>query len=351
MMKQQFWQALTLGVVALLPLSSQASRLITDQIGRQVTLPDEVDRVVVLQHQTLNLLVQMNATDKIVGVMANWKQQLGDGYARLAPELNHKASLGVHTHVDPEKLLALNPQVVFVTNYAPQEMIDKISSLGIPVVAISLRHDAAGEKAKMNPTMNDEEQAYDRGLREGIALIGEIVNKQPEAKALINAVDQGRRRVSDRLNTLPAEKRVRAYMANAELTTSGSGKYTGLMMAHAGAVNVAAATIQGFKTVAMEQVIAWNPQVIFVQDRYPSVVNEIKTGAQWQTIDAVKNHRVYLMPDYAKAWGYPMPEAMGIGELWMAKKLYPEKFKDVDMRKVANDWYQRFYRTTWQGND
>lgn len=55
-MKQQFWQALTLGVVALLPLS-QASRLITDQIGRQVTLPDEVDRVVVLQHQTLNLLV------------------------------------------------------------------------------------------------------------------------------------------------------------------------------------------------------------------------------------------------------------------------------------------------------
>lgn len=49
-MKQQFWQALTLGVVALLPLSSQASRLITDQIGRQVTLPDEVDRVVVLQH-------------------------------------------------------------------------------------------------------------------------------------------------------------------------------------------------------------------------------------------------------------------------------------------------------------
>ncbi len=59
-----------------------------------VTVPDTVDRVVVLQHQTLNLLVQMNATDKIVGVMANWKQQLGDGYARLAPELAQKASLG-----------------------------------------------------------------------------------------------------------------------------------------------------------------------------------------------------------------------------------------------------------------
>lgn len=84
-MKQRFWQAVAFSVLIFLPLSSQASRQITDQIGRTVTLPDKVDRVVVLQHQTLNLLVQMNATDKIVGVMANWKQQLGEGYGRLAP--------------------------------------------------------------------------------------------------------------------------------------------------------------------------------------------------------------------------------------------------------------------------
>ena len=348
---KRFWQACTLGLLILLPLSSQASRQITDQTGRQVTIPDRVDRIVVLQHQTLNLLVQMNATDKIVGVMANWKQQLGDSYARLAPELNQKATLGDLTHVDPEKLVALHPQVVFVTNYAPQEMIDSITALGIPVVAISLRHDEPGEKAKMNPSIRGEEMAYDKGLREGITLIGEIVNKPAEAKALITATDQGRKIVSDRLKDVPAEKRIRAYMANPELTTYGSGKYTGLMMLHAGAVNVAAATVKGFKTVSMEQIIAWDPQVIFVQARYPSVVNEINSSPQWQAIDAVKNHRVWLMPDYAKAWGYPMPEAMGIGELWMAKKLYPQKFQDVDMNKLANKWYQRFYRTAYQGTE
>lgn len=348
---KRFWQACTLGLLILLPLSSQASRQITDQTGRQVTIPDRVDRIVVLQHQTLNLLVQMNATDKIVGVMANWKQQLGDSYARLAPELNQKATLGDLTHVDPEKLVELHPHVVFVTNYAPQEMIDSITALGIPVVAISLRHDEPGEKAKMNPSIRDEEMAYDKGLREGITLIGEIINKPAEAKALITATDEGRKIVSDRLKDVPAEKRIRAYMANPELTTYGSGKYTGLMMLHAGAVNVAAATVKGFKTVSMEQVIAWDPQVIFVQDRYPSVVNEINSSPQWQAIDAVKNHRVWLMPDYAKAWGYPMPEAMGIGELWMAKKLYPQKFQDVDMNKLANKWYQRFYRTAYQGTE
>jgi iron complex transport system substrate-binding protein len=332
-------------LLTLSAFSSQASRVVIDQLGRHVTLPDRVDRVVVLQHQTLNLLVQLNATDKIVGILANWKQQLGDGYAQLAPELTQKAMLGDLTHVDTERLVALHPQVVFVTNYAPQEMISSISALGIPVIAISLRHDDAGEQNKINPGMQDEEQAYNLGLKEGITLIGEVVNRPQQAKALIDAAFAGRKLVSDRLRSLSQQQRVRAYMANPALTTYGSGKYTGLMMAHAGALNVAAASVQGFKQVSMEQVIAWNPQVIFVQDRYPEVVNEIKQDARWQPIDAVKNHRVWLMPAYAKAWGYPMPEAIGLGELWMAKKLYPEKFRDIDMQQQAERWYQRFYRT------
>ncbi len=78
----------------------------------------------------------------------------------------------------------LRPQVVFVANYAPPAMIAQIQQAGIPVVAISLRQDAAGEKNKMNPTMADEEQAYNAGLMEGIRLIGEVVERQPEAEAL-----------------------------------------------------------------------------------------------------------------------------------------------------------------------
>ncbi len=139
------------GLLTFTSLNTFASRVVTDQIGRQVTIPDQVDRVVVLQHQTLNLLVQLNATDNIVGILANWKQQLGDGYAQLVPELTQKAMLGDLTHVDLEKLVALHPQVVFVTNYAPKEMIDQISALGIPVLAISLRHDDAGNKARLTP--------------------------------------------------------------------------------------------------------------------------------------------------------------------------------------------------------
>lgn len=155
--------------------------------------------------------------------------------------------------------------------------------------------------------------------------------------------------LAERLGDIPAEKRVRAYMANPDLHTYGSGKYTGLMMEHAGAFNVAVPTIKGAKKVSMEDVLQWNPAVIFVQSRYPKVVDEIKGGAQWQNLYAMKNGKVLLMPDYAKAWGYPMPEAIALGEVWMAKALYPERFTDIDLDKMVQDYYQQFYRTYYQG--
>ncbi|MBF7996528.1 ABC transporter substrate-binding protein [Rahnella laticis] len=341
--------ALLLGLA--LSFSSQsalASRQITDQLGRQVTIPDRVDRVVVLQHQTLNLLVQLDATQDIVGVLNNWQQQLGSGYVRLAPSLEKTPVVGDLTSVNLESVVALHPQVVFVTNYAPQEMIDQISQTGIAVVAVSLRDDPKGEEHKMNPVLPDEDQAYTEGLKKGIQLIGEVVNRQKQAQSLIDYTFAQRQLTGTRLKSVPADQRIRTYMANPDLTTYGSGKYTGLMMAHAGAMNVAAATVKGYKQVSLEQVIAWDPQVIFVQDRYPEVVGQINHDPKWQSIDAVKNHRVYLMPEYAKAWGYPMPEALAIGELWMAKKLYPQKFADIDMQKQADAYYQRFYRTDFK---
>ncbi|EPY7323670.1 ABC transporter substrate-binding protein [Klebsiella quasipneumoniae] len=347
MPKHPLLLGLTLLSASLFTGQAFADRTVTDQLGRQVTLPDHVTRVVVLQHQTLNLLVQLHAAEDIVGVLSSWKKQLGPQFARFMPEIGQLATPGDLTQVNIESLLALRPQVVFVANYAPPAMIAQIQQAGIPVVAISLRQDAAGEKSKMNPTMADEEQAYNAGLVEGIRLIGEVVERQPEAEALIHYTFEARKQANAPVADIPQNQRVRVYMANPDLNTYGAGKYTGLMMAHAGALNVAAASVTGARQVSLEQVLAWNPQVIFVQDRYPQVVKQIENDPQWQAIDAVKYHRVWLMPEYAKAWGYPMPEALALGELWMAKKLYPSRYQNIDVDSKARDYYQRFYHVAW----
>ncbi|QJT83086.1 ABC transporter substrate-binding protein [Kosakonia sp. MUSA4] len=343
--------ALILGtVLACTSLFAHADRTITDQLGRQVTLPDHITRAVVLQHQTLNLLVQLHAADDVVGVLSSWKKQLGPEFARFMPGIEKLPTPGDLTQVNIESLLALHPQVVFIANYAPADMIQQIQQAGIPVVAVSLRQDAEGEKNKMNPTMADEENAYNEGLKQGIRLIAEVVDRKQQAEALIDYTFSARAKFNAPVANIAEADKVRVYMANPDLNTYGSGKYTGLMMEHAGAKNVAAATIKGARQVSLEQVIQWNPQVIFVQDRYPEVVKAIENDPGWKNIDAVKNHRVWLMPEYAKAWGYPMPEALAIGELWMAKKLYPARYANVNVDAQAQDYYQRFYRVNWQAN-
>lgn len=325
------------------------AKQVTDQLNRTVQIPDKVERVVVLQHQTLNLIVQLNRQQTLVGVLSSWQKLLGKDFVRFAPTLSNLPTPGDLTSVNIESLLALKPQVVFVTNYMPKAVIDQIEKLNIPVIAISLRKDIASQADKLNPIMVDEETTYNEGLKQAIRLIGDVLDANNEAEDLIYYSFEHRKIVTDRLQRIAPEKRIRVYMANPDLTTYGSGKYTGLMMEHAGAINVAAATIQGFKQVSIENVIQWNPQVIFVQDRYPQVVQTILSDDLWKNIDAVKQNKVYLMPEYAKAWGYPMPEALAIGELWMAKKLYPDLFKDIDMQKQANDYYWRFYRVNYQG--
>ena len=346
-MKKFALRAAAAAVILSLSASAWAERLLTDQIGREVKVPDEVHRVVVLQHQTLNLLVQLNASDKVVGVLSSWKKNLGEKFERFMPALSSMPMPGDLTSANIESIAALKPDVVFIANYAPKDMVASLEKAGLAVVAVSLRRDAAGEKAKLNPTMADEDYAYTEGLKDGIRLIADVVDRRKEGEDLIAYTFEKRAVTAERIKDVKKEERVRAYMANPNLATYGSGKYTGLMMEHAGALNVAAASIKGFKTVSIESVLGWDPAVIFVQDRYPKVVDEILKDAAWSGIKAVKDKRVYLMPEYAKAWGFPMPEAMAIGELWMAQKLYPEKFADIDVDKAADDYYQRFYRVKW----
>ncbi|KAB0677559.1 ABC transporter substrate-binding protein [Aureimonas leprariae] len=323
-----------------------AERAVTDQLGREVHVPDTIHHAVILQHQTLNIAVQLGAMDEVVGILDEWKKQLGGNYVRLAPKLASLPMPGGLTKVNVEELLKLEPDVVFVTNYAPPEMIARIEGVGVPVVAISLLKVPPSEAGKLNPSVADEPAAYDAGFTDGIRLIADVLNRKPAGEALIAKATANRKLVSDRLAGLKDEDRVPVYMANPDLSTYGHGKYTGLMMRRAGARNVADA-IPGFKQVSMEDVIGWNPAVIFVQERYPAVVGEIKADPAWATIDAVKRGRIELMPEYAKAWGYPMPEALALGELWMAKTLYPDRFADVDMQKEADGYYREFYGTPY----
>lgn len=336
-----------LALVVLLWVFRAHARTVTDQLDRRVTVPDDVRRVVALQHQSLDLVVELGAADRLVGVLRSWPSLL-PGIERLAPAVATLPMPGDLTTVNIEALLALHPDVVFATNYAPPAMIRQMEQAGLAVVVISLSHGEGVEAAKLNPTFADDDAAYAQGLQEGVRLIGTVLGQEARAEALLAAAFAGRRLVEERIAGIPAAERVRLYMANPQLNTYGSGKYTGVIMDRSGGSNVAR-EVRGAVRVSMEDVLRWDPQVIFVQDRYAPVADEIRAGAAWHPIAAVRAGRILITPEYVKPWGYPLPEALALGELWMARALYPERFADIDMAAHVDRFYRQFYGVPYTG--
>ncbi|WP_159999548.1 ABC transporter substrate-binding protein [Roseomonas sp. 18066] len=323
-------------------------REVTDQNGRTIRLPRQVTRIVVLQHHSMDVLAQLGATGQVVGVLRDWRQQLGPGFARLAPGYDKLPTPGSLTSANVEALLALAPELVILTHYAPPQMVQAIEAAGMPVAQLAFFSGPPSERGKLNPVLADEKTAYTDGLVEAIRLLGEITGRQARAGELAAAALAGRRLVESRVATLAEAARTPMYMANPELATYGRGKYTGVVMELAGGRNVARA-LQGFGKVTMEQVLDWNPAVVIVQDRYAAVAAQIRQDPAWAPIRAVAEGRVLVTPEYVKPWGHPAPESLALGEAWMARALHPALFADLDLAARAQDFYQRFYGVAYDG--
>lgn len=315
---------------------------IVDQLGRNVEIPNNVNKIVCLQHHSLDIILELQAQDKLVGVLSEWETLLGSYAADVFPGIRQLGYPGTISSLNVESVANLKPDVVIVSNQIPEESINQLEKLGIPVVTITLYVADKEQASTIHPDLVNPDEAYTEGLKQAVTLIGQITGKKEKATELWNYVVTNRAIVSQHLDKIPEKDRIKVYMANEKMNTYGTGKYVGVAMDKAGARNVAE-TIKGYKQVTVEQVAQWNPQVIFVQSRNASVLNEIKNNKAWAEIDAVKKGKLIIAPDYTKPWGNPTPESMALGEIWLAKTLYPEAFKEVDLDKMVQYFYKNFY--------
>ena len=117
---------------------AQNTRVIVDQLGRSVTLPQQVNRVVILMHHALDVAVELGAQDKIVGVLSDWEKYLPSGFRKAWPGIDKVATPGdLRTTVNTEELLKLKPDVVIITHYMMEKTGRQIEAIGLPVVGLS----------------------------------------------------------------------------------------------------------------------------------------------------------------------------------------------------------------------
>jgi iron complex transport system substrate-binding protein len=102
---------------------------------------------------------------------------------------------------------------------------------------------------------------------------------------------------------------------------------------------------KGWTKVSLEQVAAWNPDVIFVVAYFNpvgDVVAKLKTDEQWKNLKAVKDGKIYPFATDVYSWDQPDTRWV-LGLQWVASKLHPDLFKDWDITKAAKDFYKEIY--------
>lgn len=329
-------------------VSSREGWTFKDQADNEVTVQVPVERMVVLQHHSLDILAQLGAQDKVVGVEKNWEKDLGSYMKDVFPGVASLPEPGDLKQWNVEEIAALKPDVVIAASQADPDAMEKVKALGIPVVVVSLRGEGKQEEAQ-NPRLSDADKAYTDGCEWAVKTLGKLTGTDEKAQRIWDFCMESRKLVAQAVGDIPDDRRVRVFVANEGDKTYGNDKYVGAQLLRAGAVNVAAKDIQGYKPYTFEMLANWNPDVIIVQDRYKDVYDQITTDARYKELKAVKDAGVLLAPYWTKPWGNPDTDSIALGELWLASQFYPDKISRDLVKERAAEFYKDFYGVDFTG--
>ena len=288
-------------ILSALPSAKNATITVTDDLGREVNLPATATRIVSLAPSNTEILFAVGAGDKVVGVTT---------YCNYPEAATTKETIGGFSPktISVEKIVALQPDVVFSAGGLQMPVIEALEKLNIPVVAL--------DPATIDDIYGD------------IGLVGKITGNEDGATAVVDDMKTRIAAVTEKVSQVPESDRPTVFWETWDdpLMSAGPTSFIGQMIETAGGVNIFADVEDQYPTVSAEEVIARNPQVIMGSDSHGDklTVEAISARPGWSNIAAVQNGRIYLVQgDIASRAGPRVADAIE----FMAAALYPDLFQ------------------------
>ena len=303
-------------------------RLITDMLGRQVEVPDRIERVL---GSVAPVTWMIYALDPTLLAGLNSAPAAGD-WEYLRPELKKLpviGSFGGVKSINRETLLTLQPDVMIFWGWgqqaANQRRAEQLTSWGIPVVFVTL--DRVGQ--------------YPAALR----FLGDLLGRPQRAAQLANYGEQTLAEVQAVIHDIPEGKKIRVYYAEGTdgLSTEPAPSFHAELIPLAGGKNVHPGELgqhAGREKINLEQVLHYDPQVILVQDA--PFFQTVFTDHRWQSISARAENKIWLIPDHPLNWFDRPPSFMRfLGLRWLTHRLYPQLYP-FDEIAETRDFYRLF---------
>jgi iron complex transport system substrate-binding protein len=315
---------------------------VVDGMGREVTVPLAPERVICSGPGCLRLLCYLRAQDAVVAVddMEGRRPRFdARPYAMANPGLAELPVFGeFRGHDNPELIVALDPQpqVIFKTypnmGMDPLELQDKT---GIPVVVLNYGNLSGGRR---------------EDLYHSLRTMGTVMDNEERAEEVIAFLERTMADLDARTADVPEEEKRACYVGGIAYRgphgfQSTEPGYPPMELINA--LNVARGPEerpQEHADVAKEQIVAWDPEVLFVDastlqsDPQANALYELRNDPAYTELSAVGNGNVYgLLPYnwYTKNFGSILADAYFLG-----KVLYPDRFSDVDPAARADEMYE-----------
>ena len=309
---------------------------ITDQAGREVSVPPNPQRIVCLGPGALRLIVYLHAENKVVGIEALEKNYPGGRPYWLAhPELAALPTCGpggvaaINQKPDLETLLKLAPQVIFVTYMDASLANDVQALLNTPVVVLSY----------------GDFSTFDEAVYDALRIAGTILARTDRAEAVIRSIEAWRADLSRRTLKGAGKKRPQAYVGgigfrNVQGIESTQHHYPPLDWVNADNLARRIETRAGSHVfVVKEMLLKINPPFIFIDGGGLSLVaaDVARKPDFYKALTAFSKRQVYALHPfnwYTTNIDTALTNAYAIGKI-----LYPERFTDVDPEQKADEIY------------
>jgi iron complex transport system substrate-binding protein len=268
----------------------KSNREITDDLGKKISLPNEVTRAVSLAPNLTEIIFSVDAGDKLVGVTS---------FCNYPEEATKIQKIGDTLKPNIENIIALKPQIVFVSTASQLESFtDTLEKQGITVYVT-------------NP--NTLEDIY-----KSIEKIGEVLGKVGKANEVVKDLKKRVAEVEEK--TKNVEKIKTFVQIDKSLYTIGNESFLTDLIEKAGGISVTKDVRTAYPKISKEKAFALNPDVIILSESTDNdQPNEVFKSSQ-----AVKNNQVYKVN--ADILSRPAPRIVEALEQ-IAKSLHPDKFK------------------------
>lgn len=315
---------------------------ITDAAGRTVTVPDNPDRIAVSGSGSSRYFAWLQVTDRMTAVDYQDSSLLvraGETrpYMLAHPEIKNLSVLGASKGaVDAEKLLAANPQVLFMSGVSDtniQTANELTEKTGIPVVLFY---------------SGDYVRSTDK-VEESLRIIAKVLHVDPRAEAVISYFRDTRADLEARAAKAAAVDKPVIYVGG--VSYNGAHGITGtdptyyaftVLSANNAASVIQSSTSTGYAEIAKEQLLAWDPAILIIdlntmEAAGGGAIYELQNDPSYSQLSAVKSGSVYAVNPHT-SMGTNHETSMA-NAYYIGKLLYPDQFADIDPAKKADEIY------------